>query len=337
MHGRRVELVLVHRPDAVPEGTAAWLDARPLLTRHHHIRLSFEPDLARLSRWMAGEDREGKKKGDQCGRHKAGPPRCLHCTAPRRTGGKRCWCHEKSPGTPRSDFPFPLADRAVGLVLSGGGSRGLAHQGVLNALADAGVPIDVVGGTSQGAFMGGLCAQGLRRSAMEAAVRRYATQMGSVRRLLSDLTLPVISLFNGAGFDAVVREALGPARIEDLWLKFFCVSTNLSRGAPSVHERGVLWRMCRASMTIVGLVPPVYHAGDLLVDGGYLNNIPVDVMRGLGVGTVIVVDVEDRDQSAWHNLTPYDGGLSGWQVRGVQGTGGVRGGLGDRECRPRRG
>ncbi|KAL6769235.1 hypothetical protein ACKKBG_A18025 [Auxenochlorella protothecoides x Auxenochlorella symbiontica] len=254
----RVELVLVHAMDGVPSGTAAWLDARPLLTRHHHIRLGFEPDMARLSRWMA--------------------------------------------------------DRAVGVVLSGGGSRGLAHQGVLNALADAGVPIDVVGGTSQGAFMGGLYAQNLRRSAMEDAVRRYATEMGSVRKLLMDLTLPIISVFNGAGFDRVVREALGLQRIEDLWLRFFCVSTNLSRGAPSVHERGLLWKMCRASMTIVGLVPPVFHAGDLLVDGGYLNNIPVDVMHGLGVGTVIVVDVEDRDQSAWHNLTPYDGGVSGWQL-----------------------
>ena len=254
----RVELVLVHEVDATPQGTAAWLDARPLLTRHHHVRLGYDPDLARLSRWMAG--------------------------------------------------------RAVGVVLSGGGSRGLAHQGVLNALMDAGVPIDVVGGTSQGAFMGGLFAQNRRRAAMERAVRRYATEMGSVRKLLSDLTLPIISLFSGAGFDRVVREALGEARIEDLWLRFFCVSTNLSRGAPSVHERGPLWKMCRASMTIVGLVPPVFHDGDLLVDGGYLNNIPVDVMRGLGVGTVLVVDVEDRDQSAWHNLSPYDGGVSGWQL-----------------------
>ena len=67
---------------------------------------------------------------------------------------------------------------------------------------------------------------------------------------------------------------------------FFCMSTNLSRGEPSVHTRGLLWRLVRASMTIVGLVPPVYEQGELLVDGGYLNNIPVDVMRGLGVATV---------------------------------------------------
>ncbi|GAB4820172.1 hypothetical protein N2152v2_007218 [Parachlorella kessleri] len=257
---RRVELVLVHEPGQTPSGTAAWLAARPHLTRHHHIRPSNAQDLARLSRWAAGA--------------------------------------------------------AVGVVLSGGGSRGLAHLGVLWALDDAGVPVDVVGGTSQGAFMAALHAQGLPFSSMQAAVRNYAAQMANPVSLLWDLTLPLISVFTGSGFDAVVREALshGPQRIEDLWHKFFCVSTNLSKGAPSVHETGLLWKLVRASMTIVGLVPPVYEEGDLLVDGGYLNNIPVDVMRSLGVGTVIVVDVEDRDQSAWHDLTPYDGGLSGWQL-----------------------
>ena len=81
-----------------------------------------------------------------------------------------------------------------------------------------------------------------------------------------------------------------------------------------MHERGTLWRLVRASMTIVGLVPPVYHEGELLVDGGYLNNIPVDVMRGLGVDSVIVVDVEDKDASVWRNLSAYDGGISGWQL-----------------------
>lgn len=96
--------------------------------------------------------------------------------------------------------------------------------------------------------------------------------------------------------------------------RYFCISTNLSRGEPSVHEVGLLHRLVRASMTLVGLVPPVYHEGELLVDGGYLNNIPVDVMRGLGVDSVIVVDVEDKDASVWQNLSAYDGGISGWQL-----------------------
>lgn len=78
--------------------------------------------------------------------------------------------------------------------------------------------------------------------------------------------------------------------------------------------QGCLWRLVRASMTIVGLLPPMFEGGDLLVDGGYMNNLPVDVMRSLGVDTVIVVDVEGKDDTGWRNLTPYDGGVSGWRL-----------------------
>jgi len=258
---RRVELVLLHPPAGeLPSNTAAWLSTRAHVTRHHHVRLAHEADVARLARWMAG--------------------------------------------------------RAVGLVLSGGGSRGLAHLGVLCALEDAGVAVDVVGGTSQGAFMAGLYAQGLGREALQVAVQYYARRMGSMRHLLADLTLPLLSLFSGAAFDDALRAtfAAGAPNIEDLWLPFFCVSTNLTRGEPSVHTRGCLWRLVRASMTIVGLLPPLYEGGDLLVDGGYMNNLPVDVMRSLGVDTVIVVDVEGKDDTGWRNLQPYDGGVSGWRL-----------------------
>lgn len=81
----------------------------------------------------------------------------------------------------------------------------------------------------------------------------------------------------------------GAQMIEDLWLPFFCVSTNLSKSQVQVHQLGCLWQLVRASMTIVGMVPPVIREGEMLVDGGYLNNLPVDVMHTLGVHTVIVV------------------------------------------------
>ena len=208
-----------------------------------------------------------------------------------------------------------LSGKAVGLVLSGGGSRGLAHLGVLRALDDAGVPVDIVGGTSQGAFMAALFAQRLPWDRMFACVQDYAAGLGSFRNVMKDLTLPVLSLFAGKGFSALVADCLkyGPENIEDLWLRFFCVSTNVSRGEPSVHEWGPLATLVRASMTVVGLLPPVYHEGDLLVDGGYLNNIPVDVMRTqMGVDTLIVVDVEDKDFCNWKDLKPYREGLSGF-------------------------
>jgi len=260
---RRVELVLLHSSDSLPHDTAAWLEARPHLTRHHHVRLSRPESVARLGRWMAGA--------------------------------------------------------AVGVVLSGGGSRGLAHIGILRALHDAGVPIDVVGGTSQGAMMAALYAQDRGWPDWQKAVRRYASEMGSARRLTGDLTLPLLSVFKGAALDEVVQEAFtpGPHRIEDLWLRYFCVTTNLTTGAPMIHQRGVLWRAVRASMTLIGLVPPVVdQSGQLLCDGGYSDNLPVAAMRDqVGAsGTVIVVDLEDRDQSAWDNLSQTDGGISGWQL-----------------------
>jgi predicted acylesterase/phospholipase RssA/CRP-like cAMP-binding protein len=260
---RRVELVLLHSPTSLPHNTAAWLKARPHLTRHHHVRLSRPESVARLGRWMAGA--------------------------------------------------------AVGVVLSGGGSRGLAHVGILRALHDAGVPIDVVGGTSQGAMMAALYAQDCGWPRLQKAVRRYASEMGSARRLAGDLTLPLLSVFKGAALDELVQEAFtpGPHRIEDLWLRYFCVTTNLTTGAPSIHQHGVLWRAVRASMTLIGLVPPVVdESGQLLCDGGYSDNLPVASMRDqVGAsGTVIVVDVEDRDQSAWDNLSQTDGGISGWQL-----------------------
>ena len=229
-----------------------------------------------------------------------------------------------------------LAGQAVGLVLSGGGSRGLAHLGVLRALDDAGVPIDVVGGTSQGAFMAALFAQRLTWDRMFASVQEYAAGLGSVRSLLSDITLPVAALFNGTGFTGLVRGCLkhGPTRIEDLWLRFFCVSTNLTKCEPGIHETGSVAHFVRASMTVVGLLPPVYSEGDLLIDGGYLNNIPVDVMRShMGVETLIVVDVEDKDFASWVGITPYGDGLSGWHVVWEQIKGVLRGGASKRRVR----
>ena len=79
---------------------------------------------------------------------------------------------------------------------------------------------------------------------------------------------------------------------------YFCNTTNLSKGQSSVHEQGTLWALVRASMTIVGMLPPVYYKGDLLVDGGYMNNIPVDVMRSMGVDTVSFYTLAPRPQTS---------------------------------------
>ena len=209
-----------------------------------------------------------------------------------------------------------VAGRAVGVVLTGGGGHGLAHLGALRALEDAGVPVDVVGGTSRGALVAALYAKHASTTHMLPRVKELVGVLSSPRHLLADLTLPILSVFSGKGLDAILRKTLGEDDVEDLWLPFFCCSTNLTRGRLSTHVAGRAWSRVRASMTTLGLLPPVVdERGELLVDGGYLNAIPVDVMREtFGADVVVVIDVEDDDYLAFRDLTPRDGGLGGWRL-----------------------
>ena len=179
-----------------------------------------------------------------------------------------------------------LTGRAVGLVLSGGGARGFAHLGVVRALREHGVPIDLVGGTS----MGGILAAGIAADwGDDELVRRFKRSFVDTNPL-SDYTLPLVSLVSGRKVGMLLRRELGDIDIEDLPLPFFCVSSNLTTGRIAVHQQGPLWRWLRASVAIPGVLPPVFQGGEVFVDGGAMNNLPVDVMRAKGRGAVIGVD-----------------------------------------------
>lgn len=122
-----------------------------------------------------------------------------------------------------------IAGLSVGLVLSGGGGKGLAHYGLFQAIEQNKLPVDFVGGTSQGAFMGALYCITESSEKMRPFVLRLSAYIGSTVGLVSDFTLPFSAFFAGKEFSLAVRDALGPdAYIEDLWLPFYCVSTNLS-------------------------------------------------------------------------------------------------------------
>ena len=175
----------------------------------------------------------------------------------------------------------------VGLVLGGGGARGFAHIGVIRALLEAGIPIDRVGGTSMGAVMAGLHARGFDWKDM---VR--LNRWGWVRYRPHKLyTLPIISLLSSRKAERMLDMMFGDDHIEDLWLPFFCVSTNLTQAEVVVHRFGEMERQVGASMRLPGVVPPMVEKGNLLVDGGVLNNLPIDVMRRQGRGPIIAVDV----------------------------------------------
>ena len=204
-----------------------------------------------------------------------------------------------------------LTGTACGLVLGGGGSRGLAHIGVIRALEEAGVPIDVVGGTSMGAIVAGLCARGMDDAER---VRRMTSVARNGRRLLTP-TLPLVALSAGRYLDQILTEHETDVPIEDLPLRFYCISANLTRAEAVVHERGPLWSAVRASLALPGIFPPVYAAGDLLIDGAAIDNVPVDVMRGrVGSGRIVAVDVSPEVEPL--TVAPFGPGLSGWRVLG---------------------
>ncbi|ORV93457.1 esterase [Mycobacterium interjectum] len=181
-----------------------------------------------------------------------------------------------------------IAGRSLGLVLGGGGARGLAHYGVYEELTRAGVVIDRFGGTSAGALAAATFALGLDARDASAAAREFVAES----KPLSDYTVPAIALTRGRRVDRLVEGFFGGATlVEHLPREFFSVSTDMITGDQVIHRRGLLWVAVRASISIPGLLPPVQHGERLLVDGGLLNILPADVMCADPDGEVICVDL----------------------------------------------
>jgi NTE family protein len=180
-----------------------------------------------------------------------------------------------------------IVGRCMNLVLSGGGARGFAHVGAVKALREAGIVIDSVGGTSIGGIIGAGVAADWSIEEMTEAHRRSFVATNP----LSDRTIPFVSLVSGRKVSRLLRAAFGEREIEDLPLPFFCVSANLTNGKVVVHRNGKLWHWLRASVAIPGVLPPVFHQGQVLVDGGVINNLPVDIMRAQQAGEVIACDI----------------------------------------------
>jgi predicted acylesterase/phospholipase RssA/CRP-like cAMP-binding protein len=193
-----------------------------------------------------------------------------------------------------------LSSNAVALVLAGGGARGFAHLGVIRALHEAGVAIDAVGGTSFGA----LAATGLARGLTDAQCFDEHRLAFSRKDPLGDYTIPLMSLVRGEYLNRVLQAHL-PMEIEDLWLPFFATSSDLSANKVRVHDRGPLWRAIRASVSLPAILPPILEDGHLLIDGGVLNNLPVDVMRERMRGPIIAVNLAvDTMQGVQHTSIP---------------------------------
>ncbi|OWW20490.1 patatin-like phospholipase family protein [Noviherbaspirillum denitrificans] len=210
-----------------------------------------------------------------------------------------------------------LTGNAVGVVLGGGGARGFAHIGVLRALHEFNIPVDLLGGNSMGALIGAQYACGVPLDEILNRTKQFA--LGGERP-----TLPLVSLLAGRRIERDLERMFEGVKMTALWRPYFAAACNLTRGCTTVQERGPLWRAVLASNSPAGLLPPVVHEGQLLVDGAILDNVPVDAMRmrlgtplekRRGNGTIIAIDVDVRDEmgvdpalprlSARHSLKRY--------------------------------
>lgn len=180
----------------------------------------------------------------------------------------------------------------IALVLGGGAARGFAHIGVIRALEQEKIPIDMIVGTSVGSLIGAIYASDLNSFELE------WTAFSLEKEHLFDFGM--LTVFTGMGpvrgdkLEEFVRTKVPVANIENLKLPFAAVATDLNRGTRVILDRGSVARAVRASSAIPGVFNPVEHQGRLLVDGGVTDNIPIAVAREKGADIVIAVDISEN-------------------------------------------
>ncbi len=190
-----------------------------------------------------------------------------------------------------------LSGRAIGMVLSGGGAFGVAHVGVYRAMGEVGLHVDIIGGTSVGAAMGGAIALGVPAEEIGPRVEQIFVRSGAMRRI----TVPKFAFLDHKVLDAALLEHFGDTPIEDLWLPYYAVAADLSNMEKTVIRRGPLWEAIRASSAIPGVLPPFFTSqGRMLVDGGCIDNMPLRTMHGLKSGPNIVVNVQKATNTQIH-------------------------------------
>ncbi|XP_071626709.1 neuropathy target esterase sws isoform X1 [Temnothorax longispinosus] len=315
------ELVLLHKEQngQRPTNTVQWLNMRSWVSSHHHIQCP-KRMFARRSLYRINE---------------------LY---------SKVLTSEPNVHSDFSRLARWLTGTSVGLVLGGGGARGAAHVGMVKAIIEAGIPIDMVGGVSIGAFMGALWCMEKNITTTTQKAREWSKQMTQWWRQIMDLTYPMTSMFSGKDFNKTIQQTFGDTYIEDLWLPYFTITTDITDSCMRTHRHGSLWRyirasmslsgymppMCdpvdghllldggyvnnlpgllwkyiRGSMTIAGVFPPICDPldGHLLVDGCYVNNVPADEMLRQGAHHILAIDVGSQDDT---DLTNYGDSLSGW-------------------------
>lgn len=202
-----------------------------------------------------------------------------------------------------------LTGNSIGIVLSGGGARGLAHVGLLRALEENNIPFDMVGGTSMGAVIASACSMEWNSDVIKQLCNSVFVKGDQV-----DFTFPMLSLSTGKNIVEQLKNSFGDeTRIEDSWRRNYCVSTNLSTQKMMIHDQGLLWHAIRSSTSLPAIFPPVLSKEGFLIDGAILNNMPVDVMqRKLNAGKVLASQIVTSIEKP--HCEEYGDWISGWKL-----------------------
>ncbi|KAL7895355.1 hypothetical protein HDV63DRAFT_399081 [Trichoderma sp. SZMC 28014] len=299
----RKTLILLHTERFSRPGlTRSWLRNRMWINGgHYHIQMPFRTDAMPVH--------PPSKKLGQALKERV---QVLQAEIQKYTSRNVHHTQYYSPDTPlKGDFhrlARRLCGKSIGLVLGGGGARGISQIGIIRAMEEAGIPIDIVGGTSIGSFVGALYARHADVVPMFGFAKKFAGRMASLWRFALDLTYPSASYTTGHEFNRGIFKTFGNTQIEDFWLEYYCNTTNISKSRAEFHTSGYAWRYIRASMSLAGLLPPLCDEGSMLLDGGYVDNLTVSHMKDLGVDMIFAIDVGALDDD-----TPqtYGDSLSG--------------------------
>nr|XP_057934873.1 patatin-like phospholipase domain-containing protein 6 isoform X4 [Doryrhamphus excisus] len=236
------QLILLHKEDGPgPSRTVEWLNMRSWCSGHLHLKCPRRV----FSRRSPSKLREVYEK-------------VFEKTADRHSDFSR--------------LARVLTGNSIALVLGGGGARGCSHVGVIKAMEEAGIPIDIVGGTSIGSFIGALYAEERSAVRTKQRAREWSKAMNSVFKTVLDLTYPITSMFSGSAFNTSIYKVFQDKQAEDLWLPYFNVTTDITASAMRVHQ-------------------------------------DADIARNMGAKTVIAIDVGSQDET---DLCNYGDCLSGW-------------------------
>ncbi len=195
--------------------------------------------------------------------------------------------------------------KTIGLALGGGGAKGLAHIGVIKTLLRAGFKIDFVAGTSMGALVGGIYAATLDIDSLERIFLEISEKYSVSRKMLHRKNN--ILFKDQKAVEKILTENIDGLDIQNTKIPFKAIATDVKNGDEVILEKGSLVKAMRASSSLPLIFPPVEMNDRLLMDGGFVNPVPVDVVKNMGADFVIGVDVSSK----WPDIEDEHFSISG--------------------------